>query len=178
MLAATYPKATFTQLACTGATFDKGISGPWSASPGRPSSATGTPYRPQPSVYSRRSQPRAGHLGGRRLKLVDIVTQCAEYVYYHPFSDVQCTAAQPNGPRRRRQARLHRLHPHPGKDLRLLPVDRGARDAAWVQRPSTQDRVHHLREPSPNECPGRGEELLPGHLAALQRPADLLFFIR
>ncbi len=98
VVAATYPKATFTQLACTGATFDKGISGPWSST-----------VPPEFGDWETRTElnPRytAAHpnlvlvtLGADDVKFVDIVTQCAEYVYYHPFSAVQCTAAQPNGP--------------------------------------------------------------------------------
>ncbi|MGA7417481.1 MAG: SGNH/GDSL hydrolase family protein [Acidimicrobiales bacterium] len=98
VLAATYPKASFTQLACTGATFDKGISGPWSANvpPEFGNWDTRTALNPRYSA----ADPNLVlvTLGADDVKFVDIVTQCAEYVYYHPLSAVQCTAAQPNGP--------------------------------------------------------------------------------
>ena len=52
VLAATYPKASFTQLACTGATFDKGISGPWSAARAARVRQLGHPHRPQPPLHA------------------------------------------------------------------------------------------------------------------------------
>ena len=98
VLAATYPKATFTQLACTGATFDKGISGPWSATVPPEFGNWDTHTALNPRYTAADPNLVLVTLGADDVKFVDIVTQCAEYVYYHPFSAVQCTAAQPNGP--------------------------------------------------------------------------------
>jgi hypothetical protein len=98
VVAATYPNATFTQLACTGATFDKGISGPWSSAVPPEFGNWDTKTALNPRYTAADPSLVLVTLGADDVKFVDIVTQCAEYVYYHPFSDVQCTAAQPNGP--------------------------------------------------------------------------------
>jgi hypothetical protein len=98
VVASTYPGATFTQLACTGATFDKGISGPWSATVPAEFGNWDTRTDLNPRYSAARPDLVLVTLGADDVRFVDIVTQCAEYVYYHPFSATACTATNPNGP--------------------------------------------------------------------------------
>jgi lysophospholipase L1-like esterase len=99
VVASTFPGATFTQLACTGATFEKGISGPWSAAVPAEFGNWGTRTDLNPQYTTAHPDLVLVTLGADDVQFVNIVTQCAEYVYYHPFSATACTAANPNGPK-------------------------------------------------------------------------------
>ena len=98
VVAASFPNANFVQLACTGATFAKGIAGPWSSTVppefGNWETRTGLN-----TVYNQANPDLVlVTLGADDVQFSDIVTQCAEYYYYHPLSEVQCTAKTPAGP--------------------------------------------------------------------------------
>jgi lysophospholipase L1-like esterase len=98
LLAKDYPSATFTQLACTGATFEKGIAGPWSTTVPAEFGNWATRTDLNPDYSAARPDLVLVTLGADDVQFEDIVTQCAEYVYYHPFSPTQCTTQTPNGP--------------------------------------------------------------------------------
>jgi hypothetical protein len=95
---ATHPGATVTQLACTGATFDKGIAGPWSDSV--PAEFGNWDTRKDLNQPYDQARPNVVlvTLGADDVHFVDIVTQCIQYSYTNPFSPTQCTAATPDGP--------------------------------------------------------------------------------
>lgn len=93
VLANSYPGAKFTQLACTGATFDHGIAGAWSATvPAEFGdwanktnlNATYTDAKPDLVLVT---------LGADDVQFVNIVTKCVE-----AFSSSACTKDNPNGP--------------------------------------------------------------------------------
>jgi lysophospholipase L1-like esterase len=98
VLAGTFPKASFTQLACTGSTFDHGIAGPWSNAV--PAQFGNWATRTELNARYTAAKPDLVlvTLGADDVQFSQIVTQCAEYVYYHPFAATQCTAQTPNGP--------------------------------------------------------------------------------
>ena len=98
VVSSSYPKAEFNLLACTGSTFDKGIAGPWSATVPAQFGNWETRSGLNPVYQSADPDLVLVTLGADDVQFVDIVTQCAEYVYYHPTAPTQCTAKTPNGP--------------------------------------------------------------------------------
>lgn len=98
LVARHYPRAHFTELACTGSTFEAGIAGPWStAVPAQFGDwATRTGLNP---VYTAANPDLVlVTLGADDVQFKNIVTACIEYSYKHPLSATQCTKTTPDGP--------------------------------------------------------------------------------
>jgi lysophospholipase L1-like esterase len=98
VLATQFKGARFTQLACTGATFEKGIAGPWSATVPAEFGNLDQPSTLNPTYTKARPNLVLVTLGADDVRFVQIVSTCAEYTLLHPLGPTQCTASSPNGP--------------------------------------------------------------------------------
>lgn len=98
VVAASFPRARFTQLGCTGATFDKGIAGAWSSSV----PAEFGNWDTKANLNSRYTDAKPDlvlvTLGADDVQFVNVVTQCIKSNYDPFYRTTQCTAAEPKGP--------------------------------------------------------------------------------
>lgn len=97
-VAKAYKNARFTELACTGSTFENGIEGQWSSKV----PAQFGDWANQSGLNQIYTQANPDlvllTLGADDVQFKDIVSDCILYSYEHPFSATQCTADTPNGP--------------------------------------------------------------------------------
>lgn len=97
VLADSYPKAKFTQLACTGSTFAQGVEGPWSTAVPAQFGNWDTKTGLNATYGAARPDLVLVSLGANDVHFSAIMVQCVSSFVLDPGAG-QCTRSSPNGP--------------------------------------------------------------------------------
>lgn len=162
VVARTYSDAKFTQLACTGATFDHGVAGPWSNTVPAEFGNWATRTDLNPEYSAAKPDLVLVTLGADDVKFSEIVTQCAEYVYYHPLSPTQCTAKTPDGPDGVIKKDFTNYLPTLQSNLTtLIQWIRERSTLLGKDRPPTRIVFTTYADPLPTDVPANGKNFCP-----------------